>query len=283
MRSQRWLVAVDLSEVTEVVMHRAVTWFERERSRVDTVHVVHVLPDLTFPIESAGFGTLSGKLREELEVHAHDRVVDLARRFGPKGKPLVLVGPVVRELRAAVEELDVDLVILGSHGHTRLEHLVGSVAERMARECHRSSLLVVHHRDEDPWTSVLVGVDLSEGSRIALRRAAHLAEIFKLSLHVMMVIPPWAVGSPTDLPDWIFRDATDALERFLEAEGVRVDAGVVRFGLPSEELRTYAEQHNISLVLVGARGLTTDEALTLGSTPLRLLRHARRNLYIARG
>ncbi len=283
MNTRHWLVAVDLSEVTEVVMHRAVAWFEKERPQVEKVHVVHVLPDLTFPIDSAGYGTLSGKLREHLEVQAHDRVVELAKRFGPKGHPLVLVGPVVRELRSAVEELNVDLIILGSHGQTRMEHLVGSVAERMARECTRSSLLVVHHRDEDPWTSLLVGVDLSEGSRIALHRAARLAQIFGLSLHVLMVIPPWAVGAAPNLPDWMFRDAADTLERFLEKEGIHVDAGVVRFGLPSEELRTYAEQHNISLILVGARGLTRDEHLSLGSTPLRLLRHARRNLYIARG
>ena len=65
---------------------------------------------------------------------------------GRKVTPLLVQGPTVHKIMEQVDQLNPDLVILGSHGHGALYHLlVGSVAEGVMHKI-RCPLLVIPAR-----------------------------------------------------------------------------------------------------------------------------------------
>ena len=73
--------------------------------------------------------------KEELEDHPEDvkRIADIEVHYG---------NPVAHILQHA-DHLDVDLIVLGSHGKGAIKYaFLGSVAEKVLRKCHRPVLIV---------------------------------------------------------------------------------------------------------------------------------------------
>lgn len=73
--------------------------------------------------------------KEELEDHPEDvkRIADIEVHYG---------NPVAHILQHA-DNLDVDLIVLGSHGKGAIKYaFLGSVAEKVLRKCHRPVLIV---------------------------------------------------------------------------------------------------------------------------------------------
>ena len=63
--------------------------------------------------------------------------------------PTVKMGVPWRTIVEASEELDVDLIVVGSHGYHGLDHLLGTTSARVANLAHRH-VLVVHNRGASP-------------------------------------------------------------------------------------------------------------------------------------
>jgi len=63
--------------------------------------------------------------------------------------PTVRLGRPWRLIIQASDELDVDLIVLGSHGYHGLDRILGTTAARVANAAHRN-VLVVHERVDSP-------------------------------------------------------------------------------------------------------------------------------------
>jgi len=128
------LVPTDGSERAEAAVEHALAIAERFDSRVHVVSVVNVGDIAT----GSEMGIPDGLLAE-LEAGASDAtesVANEARAAGLDAVTSVSVGRPKRDLLAYVEDNDIDLVCMGTHGRTGLNRvLVGSTAEALVRHC----------------------------------------------------------------------------------------------------------------------------------------------------
>ncbi|MCB9538110.1 MAG: universal stress protein [Myxococcales bacterium] len=132
------LVPVDFSKAAFHAVEEAIA-FVGTPSKVHVVHVLQPLP-VTTP------GVVWGEV-DEASRRAH--VLDaLGKELGDKGATLhVQFGDPGRSVATLADELDVDLIILPSHGRSGLPRLLlGSVAERVLRLAHKP-VLVLRHKD----------------------------------------------------------------------------------------------------------------------------------------
>jgi nucleotide-binding universal stress UspA family protein len=131
------------------------------------------------------------------------------------------------------------------------------------------------------WKKICCAVDFSEISRLALERAAALAQDAEAALTVVHVHAPSAVTA-TDvlvaIPDVEQREA-DRIGRELSAW--RADAerlcghtvkAVVLSGDPGTEVPRWAAENDIDLVVVGTHGRTGLRRMVLGSVAERIVR-----------
>ena len=73
----------------------------------------------------------------------------LAKREGVAAKSIVRNGLATHEIVEAAKELDVDLVVIGTHGHTGWKHFcIGSTAERVVRAA-PCAVLVVREKEHE--------------------------------------------------------------------------------------------------------------------------------------
>lgn len=140
------LFATDFSEPAERALHHAVAIARQYEARLTMLHVVTLWesdpanPAWRFPaipaeesdaVERVATEQLDGRQRQcrEAGVEVECRLV---RGFDPAA-----------EILQAADELDTDLIVLGTHGHAGLAHaLLGSVAEKVVRR-HPGEVLTV--------------------------------------------------------------------------------------------------------------------------------------------
>jgi nucleotide-binding universal stress UspA family protein len=145
------LVAVDLSGASQKILHYVKTLALDLSAKVWLLYAEK--PDLGF----VGFGP--GRSQSVLDKVAHDfkekrkelqNEADKLKNFGIDAKALLVQGAAIEVILDEASKLKTDLIVVGSHGHGAVYHLmVGSVSEGVL---HRSTcpVLVVptHDRTE---------------------------------------------------------------------------------------------------------------------------------------
>jgi universal stress protein A len=125
------LVPVDFSAFSEKALKYAARFAEQFGS---TVTVVHVIQPVVYPADFGYPPTVVDTLDESVRRQIEERLKLLASRSSLPARTLIRVGQPYLEITAAAKELDVDLIIITTHGHTGLKHvLLGSTAERVVR------------------------------------------------------------------------------------------------------------------------------------------------------
>jgi nucleotide-binding universal stress UspA family protein len=131
---QRILVPVDFSENARAVLEWAAHLAEEHASRVVLLHVYHL------PVE---FQQLEGaylppdfwsNVKNEAEQQI-GRYAEELRGRGIEVEALVREGYPATVIIEEAESQRADLVVIGTHGHTGLKHLLlGSIAERVVQK-----------------------------------------------------------------------------------------------------------------------------------------------------
>ncbi|MBM3882752.1 MAG: universal stress protein [Verrucomicrobia bacterium] len=132
LRLRKILVPVDFSAPARKALAYALAFARQFQASLVVVHVVEL------PYVGSGLGEIeTPPLEAELRKNAaqqlarlvHEQVADRVLQT-----TLLRVGQPWHELSEAARELDVDLIIMGTHGYTGLKHvLMGSTAERVVR------------------------------------------------------------------------------------------------------------------------------------------------------
>lgn len=139
----------------------------------------------------------------------------------------------------------------------------------------------MHH-----YQTVIVAVDFSQHSEVALARGHQLAQYYHATLQVVHVveIPTYPVledvavtGLPgvwqTELTEQLMENAHRKMQRLLGQYQLNAEQGVIVNGIPSDEIVNRAQQVQAGLIVMGRHGAKGWKRL-LGSTTDRVLSHA---------
>jgi nucleotide-binding universal stress UspA family protein len=137
---------------------------------------------------------------------------------------------------------------------------------------------------------ILVPLDLSPQSMLALDEAVALARPLKATLHICFVVETVyfaAPGSGTAIDDFVAAQEASAATRLAEIErnyarrGVRL-RGAVLCGSPAEAIGSHARRVQADLIVVATHGRTGLSRVLLGSVAQRLVRTAPCSVLIVR-
>lgn len=219
----------------------------------------------------------------------------LARSAGVKVDTHVINGytqSIAQAIAFDADDSGCDLIVMGTHGREGLERLlIGSIAERVTRVAHVPVMLVRPVQNAGRYAPriarILVAVDGSDSSHLALLTANRLAHALGASLEIISVIPDvpftvaYAYSDGGYLPPFgddryasdlaansqaVISKALGALEQ-TEPKAVLVNASSV----PANGQRIAgaillaAENLHADLIVIGTHGRSGVEELLLGS------------------
>jgi nucleotide-binding universal stress UspA family protein len=140
------LVPIDFSPPSEKALKYAVRFAEQFGS---SVTLLHVIQPVVYPADFGYPAPVVDTLDDAVQKQVEDRLQALARQSNLEMRTLVRVGQPYHEITTAAKELDVDLIIITTHGHTGLKHvLLGSTAERVVRHA-PCPVLTLREREHD--------------------------------------------------------------------------------------------------------------------------------------
>jgi universal stress protein A len=144
---KRILVPIDFSATSLKALRYAIPFAEQFGATIHLVHVVERAPFI-YDVESMAMtipeATLVKAAKEKLDSMANEEIKELVPVTAE-----VYVGKPFDEVAKAAKASDVDLIIIGTHGHTGLKHvLLGSTAERVVRYA-SCPVLVVREQEHD--------------------------------------------------------------------------------------------------------------------------------------
>jgi nucleotide-binding universal stress UspA family protein len=140
------IAAVDFSDHGEAIVREALLLARAAGSSLHLIHVAAGEPVLAGydkeDISSFTRSARAGELTDE-----HRRVRELAEALTDTTRvdvhPLVVMGPASETLLTAIDELNASHIVLGTHGHGGMHHLMfGSVAQELVRRSTVPVLLV---------------------------------------------------------------------------------------------------------------------------------------------
>ena len=191
----------------------------------------------------------------------------------------------------------VDLIVMRSRRRPRAAALLGSTAETVSRTAPCSVLIT--HPQEREWVSfsageidlnrILVAHDFSAHSELAFKYGVSLAQEYQAELHLLHVLSKeerdepelaWAQAGS----DSSYKSATLLLQSAVPKEAFlwcKV-VNAVSCGKTYEEVLTYAKEHEIDLICMGASGTRFILGGIFGSNTDRVLRQAPCPVLIAR-
>jgi universal stress protein A len=139
---KRILVPIDFSEYSLNALQYAVRFAKHFGSELILLHVVE---PVVYPTDIS-FGQIAfPNVEEELHRRSEHELKRLRKevRAEVAAKSFIRLGKPFVEITAAAKEYDVDLIIIASHGHTGVEHILfGSTAEKVVRKAHCPVLTV---------------------------------------------------------------------------------------------------------------------------------------------
>ncbi|ADB61954.1 UspA domain protein [Haloterrigena turkmenica DSM 5511] len=178
----------------------------------------------------------------------------------------------------------IDAIVMGTRGRRGVGRLLlGSVTESVVRDA-TVPVLVVRGASEVkrryPFETILVPTDGSVHAEVALERALAIARHDDATVHVLSVVDvtPAAIDDRNDLRlerlENYARDVVD--DAIAAAEKSSVDTvSTVQYGSIDKQIRTYADEIDADLIVMGTHGRSGLDRLLLGSATERVLRTAK--------
>jgi nucleotide-binding universal stress UspA family protein len=275
-RIQRILVPVDFSEASKKAVNYGLSFALEFESRLILAHIA--------PYDAAAYEKAKADLLELIPQDCRDRL---------NFEIIVKSGDIRAELAAIVEDREIGLIVMGTHGRSYIGRMIlGSVTEGMLRKLH-VPILTVSHLDPEkeihqprlvPLRRILYATDLADGSEEGLAFSIRLARGLDASLtvaHALQLGDTAFYGmEAVPLPaDYDAEVRTRAEERLNRAVALASDGGVpistmLADGPPYEMINALAARLKADLIVINLQAKGRLERLVLGSTAERVIRTA---------
>ncbi|MBN2174752.1 MAG: universal stress protein [Bacteroidales bacterium] len=137
------LIAIDLSDATEIILDKIKEFSKKITPKIWLVHVVP--PDPDFVGYEVGPKTERDFIAKKFH-EKHAKLQSIAKQMQENGLetiPLLLQGATVETILEEADDIDADMIITGSHGHGMMYNIfIGSVSKELLKHSKRPVLII---------------------------------------------------------------------------------------------------------------------------------------------
>jgi nucleotide-binding universal stress UspA family protein len=274
------LVATDGSEDAALAARIATDLSARAGAELHVAHAWHSVPSTRF--EAFIRAQLSQEARELLS----EQVEVLESIGGRVAEAHLMEGPAVDEILDLAEEIDADLIVVGSRGFGPVKRIaLGSVSEGIIH--HSARPVIVARGGDSSWPPgrIVVGDDGSEGADRAAKLAANLGATFGTEVLLVRVYPPFHSRISRERRAHQLEAFHEALSEGKKDLGRRASMLEGALGSPlltkliegdvaTAIVKEAERDGRATLVVLGSRGLGPISRIRLGSVSTKVARAA---------
>jgi nucleotide-binding universal stress UspA family protein len=293
---EKILVPLDFSPASVEALRYAVSLAKQFRA---AIHLVHVYP----PDEASSVAAAGHLLFQSAEAveRLNEELTGIHRKHVPNFRPEnchVRSGRPDQGINALAREIEADLIVLSTRGHSGLKRLLlGSTAERVVRDA-PCPVLVARKQKQKAKVgtrafairTILVPTDFSQCSLAGTEYAGFLAKELGATLRLFHAIYPYTnyvfvdrtgvrLSGLAEAMEETTRQEMDALKQMDFLRGVRVQSESLP-GPAVEEICAAAGAPEVDLVVISTHGRTGLKHALIGSVAEHVVRYAERPVLV---
>lgn len=277
------LVATDLSAPARHAVQRALLLASLAGCEAHILHALELdIVDSLHELLGANLATTKAALEADASERLAQLLPNVAGRHGVVARTRVVAGPPLAVIAGEADALDAVLVVLGERGESFLRYAtLGSTAERLLRKSVRRPVLVVKQPPRESYRNVLVAVDFSPASRLAIVEARRWSRGSELVLLHAFELPYEGKLARAGVDEQVIRKYIDAgietrrarLHELAASAGLASGSYLARVihGDPSQQIIAMEQEYDADLIVVGKHGRHVTEELLLGSVTRHVL------------
>jgi len=307
-RLKNVVIGLDFSEFSQIALAQAkriARWNQTD------LHCIHVVDKLVVTDLHKALGDSYDKVAQDVRNSTTERIQalfaddPLERRKNPPSpagsaderrlrderrielKIDIVIGTPFEEVLRRVQDVNADLLMLGSNGTSNPLRGIGDLATKCVRKA-ACRVMIVREAHAKPFAGVIAWVDFSKSSHQVVEQAIRVAQRDKAQLHVIHAFsPPWNVlhyKSPTSSssPDFqkqykdnLYAKLHNYLKKHQEdIKDLNVECRLLECVRPVDTIIDYIDTTGADLVIVGTRGRTGVRALLLSTQAERIVEHS---------
>ena len=275
------LVALDFTDADKNLFNYA-----RYLAKVtdpESIHFVHVLKPEYAPedIEESYEEHIKKPLKEQLKDDLEKQILDEFHGDSDKYTVAIPKGQPFEEILKYSRHEDIDLIIAGEKQEKESS---GIVPSKLARKAACSILYVPDTKKEASISNVLIPVDFSSYSDLALDFAQELAQKTNIDhyylQHIYHTVPSYNLMKTYEqMRSAMEANVKEAYERYISKKHITIDDNKIKplFTLneknnPAFHIHDEARKHYCDLIIMGSKGQSNAAAMFVGSTTEKLLK-----------
>ena len=178
------LVPVDFSEISLNALHHAAQVAQHFNN--DLV-LLSILEDdfLSNIFSFSKNDTKESLAKEALSSRLKEIAAKTKTEFAIECKTDVRSGKIYKTIIEAAEEHGCDCVIMGTHGASGVERVIGSNASRVISYSTMPVIVVKTDKNPNAYRNIVFPLDLSVESKQKMKWAIHLGKAYKSTIHVL--------------------------------------------------------------------------------------------------
>lgn len=245
---KRILVPTDFSEISLNALDYAAVIAAKDDAEIILLHVYET-PEQSSKIK------LAVDMNEIIEKGINDKIneLKLSNRslLSARVTTKVINGKIHTEIQKVVEDMKIDLVVMGTHGSTGISDIskmiLGSNAYRVVNNCTIPVLTIRTKNTNIRFKDILLPIDSSKESKLKLDMAIAWAKAFDSTIH-LLAVTAFFEELYTEFKD--LKKTIATIEARLQKAGINYTLKSHRHQRISESVLEYSEKIKADLVFI---------------------------------
>ncbi len=178
------LVPVDFSEISlNALNHAALVAKHFDNDLV----LVNILEDdfLSFVFNFSKNYTKDELAKEALLHKLNEKATEIKAKYGVDCLTTAKSGKIYKTIIDTATEYGCDCIIMGTHGASGVERIIGSNASRVISYSTVPVIVVKNDKNPNAYKNIVFPLDLTSESKQKVKWALHLAKAYKSTIHIL--------------------------------------------------------------------------------------------------
>lgn len=275
MSYRKLLVPIDFSDYAHNALNYAISIAKHQGSMLVLLHACEI------PVPSTEMGLVyDPDLAESFEAEAEGKLKQLYRQYPGLADLVefhkVREGPVAEVILEEIENSDIDLTIMGTHGaHNAFDELVGSNTLHIIKKSEKPVLVIPGDSKLERIKQILFAFDYQSVTNVqVLQPLVDFARYFGAEIHVLHItekiqrLDEGAVGEAKQLEQYL--------------RGIRHHYHMIESDDVESGIELYMKEHSIDVLAVMPRKHNLWESLFKSSITRKMVHHSKVPLFAFR-
>lgn len=265
---ERILVPTDFSETANLAINHAIDLARRFGAELSLVHVLEAgaYQGIFSPSKKTEYNEL-----EDAQIHLQNEAQKLEKESGINISQEVVSGRIYEEIVKAAEEIEADLIVMGTHGSSGWEEFfVGSNAFKVVTQTSVPVLSIQEQAKDPDCKNIILPIDRTPESRQKVRHAVAFAKKLGSTIHIASLI-----SEDTKEVRYEFEKKVKQVTDYLEREEVPyTHASLVGTNLATMTMN-FAESKNGNMIVMMTEQESTLTGFLMGPFAQQIVNHSK--------